>query len=554
VPSTVQTILAARIDRLPAEHKRLLQIASVIGKDVPFALLRVVAELSDETLRAGLQHLHAAEFLYETGFYPHLEYSFKHALTHEVTYGGLLHERRRELHARIVDAIERTWPGRIGEHVERLADHSFRGEAWERAFAYGREAGRKATARSAYRQALAILERAQVALARLPDGQQAREWGIDLRLDFQEVFNALGDVTRMLHLLEEAERLAELLDDRRRLVRVLAYISRCFWWMGLPERSIVAGERALGFAVHIDAALVAVVNYHLGLACVLAGNFPRAIEVFGRVESILQDQQHERFGMPALPFVIARTWRGISLAYLGEIREAVDAAQDAVRVAEAAGHPYSMVVALEGLGLVHLVEGDFPRAIQCLERSLTRARERGFAVLVAVAWNFLGRALVLAGRADARATLEQAINYSESIGFMAWHAAALAWLADSYLGDGRCTDAIDMANRSLDLSQTHGQGAQKVEALVMRGAIASAGHMPDPELAHNSIHEALALAEQLKMRPLVAQCHLGLGQLYRRTDTRERARDHLGTAATMYSEMSMTYWLEKAKAELAQLQ
>ena len=549
VPRTVQTILAARIDRLSSEDKYLLQVASVVGKTVPFALLQAIAERSDETLRGGLQHLQAAEFLYETGLYPDLEYSFKHALTHEVTYGGLLQERRRELHARIIDAIERAWPDRLGEHVERLADHAFRGEAWDRAFAYGREAGRKATARSAYREALTILERAQIALARLPDGQQTREWGIDLRLDFQEVFNALGDVSRMLDLLREAERLAELLDDRRRLVQVLAYISRCFWWMGLPERSIAAGERALGLAKHIDDALEAVVDYHLGLACVIAGNFPRAIDVFQRVESILQgSRQHERFGMPAVPFVIARIWRGYSLACLGQIAGAVDAAEDAVRVAEAADHPYSMVVAVQGLGLVHMIQGDLPRAIQCLERSLTRSREGGFAVLLAIGWSFLGRALALAGRADARSTLEQAINYSESIGFMAFHAAGLAWVADAYLSDGRCADAMRAINRSLELSQTHGQHAQKAEALVVRGAIASAGDTPDPELAHGSIDEALVVAEQLKMRPLVAHCHLGLGKLYRRTGKREQAQEHLTTATTMYREMGMTYWLEKAEA------
>ena len=107
VPATVQTILAARIDRLPPEEKRLLQAASVIGKDVPFALLAAIAEQPEEALRRGLAHLQEAEFLYETRLFPDLEYTFKHALTHEVAYGSLLQERRRALHARIVEALER---------------------------------------------------------------------------------------------------------------------------------------------------------------------------------------------------------------------------------------------------------------------------------------------------------------------------------------------------------------------------------------------------------------------------------------------------------------
>jgi predicted ATPase len=149
VPPTVQAMLAARIDRLAQEDKRLLQVASVVGKDVPFALLQAIAELPDETLRRGLDHLQAAGFLHETGLYPDLEYAFKHALTHEVTYGGLLQERRRELHARIVDAIETLHRDRLGEQIERLAHHALRGELREKTVHYLRQAGLKAAARSA---------------------------------------------------------------------------------------------------------------------------------------------------------------------------------------------------------------------------------------------------------------------------------------------------------------------------------------------------------------------------------------------------------------------
>jgi predicted ATPase len=127
VPASVQAMLAARIDRLSPEDKRLLQTASVVGKDVPWVLLQAIADLPDEALRSGLDRLVAAEFLYETGLYPDLEYSFKHALTHEVTYGGLLQERRRELHGRIVDAIETLQRDRLVEQVERLAHHAVRG-------------------------------------------------------------------------------------------------------------------------------------------------------------------------------------------------------------------------------------------------------------------------------------------------------------------------------------------------------------------------------------------------------------------------------------------
>jgi predicted ATPase len=110
IPATVQAILAARIDRLPVQAKQLLQTASVIGKDVPSTILAAIAELPEDALRRALGHLQEAEFLYETTLFPDLEYTFKHALTHEVTYGSLLQDRRRTLHRLIVEAIERLYP------------------------------------------------------------------------------------------------------------------------------------------------------------------------------------------------------------------------------------------------------------------------------------------------------------------------------------------------------------------------------------------------------------------------------------------------------------
>ena len=129
----------------------------MIGTEVPFALLQAIGELSEEELRRGLGHLQAAEFLYETSLFPELEYTFKHALTHEVAYGGLLLERRRALHARIVAAIERLYADRLPEQAERLAQHAFRGEVWDKAVAYGRQAGTKALARSALREGWGVL-------------------------------------------------------------------------------------------------------------------------------------------------------------------------------------------------------------------------------------------------------------------------------------------------------------------------------------------------------------------------------------------------------------
>jgi class 3 adenylate cyclase len=121
VPATVQAVLAARMDRLSPEEKRLLQTAAVIGTEVPWALLQAIADETDEALHRGLAHVQAAEFLYETSLFPERVYTFKHALTHEVAYGGLLRERQRLLHSRIVAAIEQYYADRLADQVERAS-------------------------------------------------------------------------------------------------------------------------------------------------------------------------------------------------------------------------------------------------------------------------------------------------------------------------------------------------------------------------------------------------------------------------------------------------
>jgi class 3 adenylate cyclase len=173
VPATVQAVLAARIDRLPPEEKRLLQTAAVIGTEVPWPLLQAIADASEDAVHRGLAHLQAAEFLYETSLFPERAYTFKHALTHEVAYGGLLRERQRLLHGRIVVAIEQHDTDRLADQVERLADHALRGEVWDKAVAYCRQAGDKAVARSASREGGGVLRAGAGGSGASPRGSRA---------------------------------------------------------------------------------------------------------------------------------------------------------------------------------------------------------------------------------------------------------------------------------------------------------------------------------------------------------------------------------------------
>jgi class 3 adenylate cyclase len=220
MPATVQAVLAARIDRLPPEEKHILQTAAVIGNEIPLSLLQAIAELPETDLHHGLAHLQAAEFLYETRLFPEREFTFKHALTHEVAYSGLLQERRRVLHARIVESLEGLYADRLDEQVERLAHHALRGEVWDKACTYHRQAGVKAMEQSAYPAVVASYEQALAALEHLPHERETLEQAIDLRLALRQALTTLQEGERALTHLHTAETLATALNDQRRLGRV----------------------------------------------------------------------------------------------------------------------------------------------------------------------------------------------------------------------------------------------------------------------------------------------------------------------------------------------
>src|SRR5262245_9791610 len=265
VPATVQAVLAARIDRLPPVEKRLLQVASVIGKDVPFPLLQAIADVREEDLRGGLVHLHAAEFLYETNLFPDLEYTFKHLLTHEVVYGSLLRERRRPLHARTVEAIEALYPDRLVEHAERLASDCLQGELWEQAVVYCRLAALKAADRSANREAVAHLEQALAALRHLPESRGRIEQAIDLRFELRPLLLQLGRLGEVQALSREAEQLAGQIGDEARLAGVYSYLINYHYLKGEPDRAIEIGQHCLAMGeTRSDAALRTLARRYLG--------------------------------------------------------------------------------------------------------------------------------------------------------------------------------------------------------------------------------------------------------------------------------------------------
>jgi class 3 adenylate cyclase/tetratricopeptide (TPR) repeat protein len=554
VPATVQAVLAARIDRLPPEEKRLLQTAAVIGTEVPWPLLQAIADAPDEALHRGLARLQAAEFLYETSLFPERVYTFKHALTHEVAYGGLLRERQRLLHGRIVTAIEQRDADRFADQVERLAHHALRGEVWDKAVTYFRQAGDKAVARSAHREAVACFEQALVAVEHLPEGRERHEQAIDVRFGLRNALGVLREYGRILTYLREAEVLAQALGDQHRLGWVAAYMTNCFAVTGDPQRAVEVGQRALTVAETLgDAALQVVTHLFLGRVYNALGDYPQAIDLL-RQNLVALDGGllREHFGMPGLPSVTSRGVLARCFAELGAFTEGLAHGEEGLRIAEAVNLPHSLNAACYGIGYIYLRKGDVHQALPWLERGLEVSRIWDIPLLFYISSSTLGYAYVLAGRvSDALPLLEQNIS-TNVVGNMS--SADRVWLSEAYLRLGRRDEALALALRGLEFCRTHAQQGDQAWALRLLGEIHAHRQPPETEQAEAHYQQALALAETLGMRPLQAHCHRGLGRLYTAAGRWEQARAALSTAIEMYREMEMTFWLPETEVALAQVE
>lgn len=558
IPDSVQAVLAARIDRLPPEHKTLLQSASVIGKDVPVDLLREIEALPAEELRQRLAELQTSEFLYETRLLPDQEFTFKHALTHEVAYDSVLLEQRRNLHAQVVAIIEGNQPERLEEQVDRLADHAFRGELWDKAARYHLQACARAIGRSAIRETIALFERGLEALSHLPDNPPKAKLAIDLRLVAVGAFIPFGAQDRMVAELREAERLAVEVDDERRLGSVSSQLCVTLWMMGDHARALDAGERAVKISEATDnypQQLAA--RFSVGMVRHAFGEFRQSIDIHRALLDEVSggELQYKRMGWAAYPSVFIQTFLASALIEIGEFDQARAHVDDGCRVADEVAHPYSQVTIHDFKGHLLLAMGEVDAAVDVLETCYARCQEEDILTLMPSVLSRLGTAYARSGRIDeAIAVLERAANpklYSRG-GRYTWTWVFQA-LAEAYLRAGRLDDARDWAKRSFDLTSQTKERAHHAGSLKLLGDVhreAGRAEHADAELAYG---EAITLAESCEMRPLIARCRLSLGELYLVGNRQAEAADAFAAAAALFEQMGLDRLLRQVRQQQGDL-
>ncbi len=554
IPDSVQAVLAARIDRLPPGDKQLLQSAAVVGRDVPVGLLERVVDLPGPALREALARLRAAEFLYEVQ--GQAAYTFTHALTQAAAYAGLPAEPRRGLHLKVAEALEEAGGEARPELVEQLAHHAAHGGAWGKALGYLRQAAELATARGARREAIACYEQALTALDRLPG---TLDQTAELRFRYAHALYMAGQFTPALAAFVAARGAVEALGDTKRLARVETGRSFVLASEGRYAEAAEAGERALALTTaDVDAPEALWTRFGVARAQFALGNYRRGIECARwALDALAGRPVDERFGGRAgqlLPSVAARTWLALCQAQTGDFDEGIVHGEEGVRVAEDVNGLLERVWAYYCLGRVHQGRGAFDRAVPLLRRAAELCEGGTVPIYFTRVLSGLGSALYQSGAvAEALPLLRRAIDEAGAINLLYGHSLILVQLGGAHLAGGQRAEAARHAAEALEMSRARGARGDEARALHLHGDIAAGGEPDAVPAALEWYAQALALAEELGMRPLAARCRLGRGQVLAALGRPDEAREDLTRARDEFAGMKIERLRGRAAAVLGRL-
>jgi len=329
-------------------------------------------------------------------------------------------------------------------------------------------------------------------------------------------------------------------------------MTHALWTVGDHDNALTCSQRALALAAaNRDAVQQVRVNGCLGTIYFSLGDYRRAIDVFRQtIPSYEGESRHERFRSMMITSARDRLWLLQCCAELGTFAEGIAYGEEAARIAETAGHLTSAVMTQDRLGLLALRKGDLPDAVCRLEHALTQCRAADIPLYLPAIMATLSLAYVRSGRApEALHLLDQVVVQEETGG---GGSSLMTTLGEAYLVASRPENASHLAERALVLSRDRKERGNQAWALRLCGEIALYGNPPDVALAETHYQQALALADELGMRPLQAHCHRSLGTLYTTTGRCETACTELSAAIDLYRAMEMTFWLPQTEATLAQ--
>jgi class 3 adenylate cyclase/tetratricopeptide (TPR) repeat protein len=553
IPPTVQGILAARIDRLPAAEKELLQNLAVIGMVFQLELARALANRQDDELHMMLGHLQLAEFIYEQPAVGEVEYTFKHALTHDVAYNSLLIERRKTIHERIGMTLESLHGEQLDDHHHELAHHFSRSDNSAKAVEHLGKAGARSLNRSEISSACSYLNSALEVLERWPQGPERTHAELSLRVSLGSSLALLkgyaapeaeANIARMQDLVAQVE------DPRLRFSAMLAIYQFYAVRGSLKEARAVTNQMLSIAEASGIAPLIAGANESLGNVLMWYGEFDAARRHLERALDIYENNPDEP---EAYPGAISTTTANLSwmVWYQGYSDQALAITDKAIELARRNLNEVALILALVFAYILRLQTGYYAVGLKLLEESQELAERRGMVLWSALAHFYRGFFLSRMGKSDEGLAIATAALGSYDVTGARWGTSGfLSQLAASQIRAGRIDEGLQTIEMGLAYVANTGERIGEPELYILKGEALVGG---DPVEAQRCFEKAIAVAQELNAKPIEVRATTSLARLLRDTGRGDEAHRRLTHVYNWFTEGFDTGDLKEAKSLLNEL-
>jgi len=557
VPDTIQGIIAARMDRLEESLKRIMQVASVIGREFAFRILETISDLKAD-LKSGLMNLQGLEFIYEKSLFPELEYIFRHALVQEVAYNSLLINRRKEIHEKIGRAIEHLYPDRLEEFCEMLAYHYSKSGNLTKAYEYLKASAKKVLRNDSAFEAIRFYKEAMEVLSQLPQTDEIRSEQIELVLAMQIPQRRTGYSEDYLTMLQKAEDLAEALGDDKKNVRVRSAMG--FYLIlkgGDPQLGWKYMENCLEHSEMIqDVELMIPIGFELCSICIVSGDWQRIIRTAPTIISMIERcrTQEKFFGKPFSVYAYVLAELGVSTAGCGNFVQGERLIEKALLFTREIDHLATEASVELVYGCLLTFKGDGESAARHLQNATKYLEESQTLLLLGVAWGGLGHAHCLMGNPDTAIDLtEKGLRMHTDLGVPFWRSLCHWYCSFAYFEYGNIEHARTHAELALQFSLKNNEKMVQGLSEIWLGRVVAKTDPTHIEAAVQQIIKGISLLNELGITAYYSLGHLWLGEVYTEAGQHEPALENLIKAEALFQEMGMDYWLSKAQGLLAGL-
>ncbi|MDA8141298.1 MAG: AAA family ATPase, partial [Desulfobacteraceae bacterium] len=551
IPDTIHGIIAARIDRLEEKVKRIIQLASVIGREFTFRVLQAVSEMQTD-IKSHLLNLQGLELIYEKNLFPELEFVFKHALTVEVTYNSLLSNRKKEIHRSIGAAIETLYADNLEEYYEMLAYHYTKGEVIDKASRYLKYAGKKAARNHAMWEAFGFYKQAADLLKKLPDSVAKKTELIEVIQLMRVPMTLLGFPEDALPFLQLGTALAKELGDTRGLASFYALMGTHQSHIGDHIKAIGYTEEGLEEARRTrDIELLAPLSVTVCTSYSATSQYHKIVaampEIIARIEE--SGRQTDFFSITLNPYSYIGGALGAAHGHLGNFVNGEACLVKALDNALKINHQATLGATRFNFGWLLYTKGSYAQAKQHLEACIPCFMESQWPLGVALASCLLGHLNLFLGNRDTSLELAQeGLQIYLKTGIELYLSWCRWMIGGIYLELEDLPNAAGSMEEALRLSRKNSEQGVEGLALVGLGRVLGKSRPPQANKAKSLIATGLMTLSKLGMKPWMAKGYMYLGEFNLISDDQKTAKENLNKAAALFQDMGMDYWLNRTRS------